>query len=414
MSILSKFKKLPKIIKIILIILIIVSGYFIYKNRTSSRNQTPQYQYGRAEKGTLVVSLSSSGTVAATGSRTVTTSASGVVKRVFVKEGQKVSTGTPILEIDLDLSSRQKLQSAYSAYLSAQNSLKTVQDKILSLESDLAMAKDVYETDWKDKEDKEDPAYIQKHNAYLSTQAAYDNHQAQIKQAQSALESARLSLQLSGATVYSPISGAITGISVVPGMILNSSADSTDSSSNSENKIAIIKTNATPSVSVSLTEIDVPKVKVGNKVSIVLDAYSDKTYTGKVIAVDTSGSVSSGVVSYPATIQFDLGSDDILPNMSATLNIITQIKDDVLKVATSAIQTQNGQSSVRIMKDGQVEFVPVNIGLQSDTETEIISGLDQDQEIIISVTTPGNQSNSFSSPSVFGSFGGGQGRMMVR
>ncbi len=411
MFIATKFKKLPLFIKILLPILIFGLVFWVYRSRVNSQNKQHTYQFDQVKKGTLVVSVSSAGSVAATNSRSVTTSASGVVKRIFVKEGQRVSVGTPILELDLDLASRQKLQSAYSSYLSAQNNLKTTQDRQYSLESDLVDTKNVFDNQWAGKSP-DDPTYIQKHNAYLSAQAAYDNHQNQIKQAQVALESARLSLQQAGATVYAPISGTVSGITVTPGMVLSPASAST-ATTTSDNKIAQIKTTAAPTISVNLTEIDIPKIKVGNKATVIFDSLSDKTYTGKVIALDTTGSVSSGVVSYPAVIQLDVQSEDVMANMSATVSIITDFKNDILIIPNSAIQTQNGQNVVRILKDDNVEFIPVTVGIKSDSESEILSGLEEGSQVITAVVTDNNRTTT-NSPSVFSNFGSGRGTMMVR
>lgn len=393
-------KKLLIILPIIGIIF-----YFVYQQLFTTKAATPKYTTATATKGTLVVSLTASGSVATSNSRTVTTTASGVVKKIYVKEGQVVKTGTPIMEIDLDLDGRQKLQSAYSSYLSSQNSLKTTQDKIYSLQSDLVSAKNIFDNQWAN-QSPDDPTYIQKHNLVLSAQESYNNLEKQLVQQKVTLESARLSYQSAGPIVYSPISGTIGSISLAPGMILNPTS-SASNSSNIENKIAIVKTNATPSISVSLTEIDVPKVKVGNKVTVTLSAFSDKIYTGKIVAIDTTGTVSSGVVSYPVTITLDSGALDIFANMSATANILTDFKEGVLIVQNGAIVTQNGETFIRTLKDNVLTNIPVVTGLISDTETEIISGIDEGQSVVTAVTTTSTTKTQSSSTSVFGGVGGG-------
>lgn len=393
--------------KKLLIILPIVGiiFYFVYQQFFVSKTSTPKYTTASATKGTLVVSLTASGSVATSNSRTVTTTASGVVKKIYVKEGQAVKTGTPIMEIDLDLDGRQKLQSAYSSYLSAQNSLKSTQDKIYSLQSELVSANNIF-TNQYSMMSPDDPNYIQKHNSVLTAQESYNNLEKQLAQQKISLEASRLSYQAAGATVYSPISGTIGSISLAPGMILNPTSNSA-SSSNIENKIAIVKTAATPSITVSLTEIDVPKVKVGNKVTVTLSAFSSKTYTGKIVAIDTTGTVSSGVVSCPVTITLDSGAPDIFANMSATANILTDFKDNVLIVPNGAVISQNGETFIRTLKDNVLTNIPVVTGLISDTETEIISGIDEGQSVVTAVTTTSTIKTSSSSTSVFGGASGG-------
>jgi HlyD family secretion protein len=397
--------KWPLSVKVGLILVVAVSGWFIWKNKSNSQDTTVTYQTARANVGDLIVAVSASGQVATSNSRTVTTTASGVVSKIFVSEGQTVKTGTPLMEIDLDLNGRQKLQAAYSSYQGAQNSLKTTQDRIYELDSQLVATKNVFNNQWAN-QSPDDPTYIQKHDALLSAQAAYDNLQNSIKQQKAALESSRLAYQMAGATVYAPITGTVSAISLAPGMILNPTSDSANSS-NIENKIAIVKTGATPSVSVSLTEIDVVKVKVGDKVTVTLDAFPDKTYTGRVMAVDSAGTVSSGVASYPTTILLDIQDTSILPNMSASANIITNIKNSVTIVPIGALVTTQETTTVRVLKNGVVENRNVVVGLTSDTEVEIVEGINEGDEVVTAVVNPTTSTNGTRSTSVFGGLGGG-------
>jgi multidrug efflux pump subunit AcrA (membrane-fusion protein) len=208
--------------------------------------------------------------------------------------------------------------------------------------------------------------------------------------------------------VYAPISGTVSAISLAPGMILNPTSNSSNSS-NVSNKIAIVKTNAMPAISVLLTEIDVPKVKVGDKATVTLDALPNETYTGKIIAVDTSGTVSSGVVSYTTTIQLDSGVDSILPNMSATANIITDVEDNVVMVPVAAVKTAtDGTTTVSEMKNGVLTSVPVTVGKSNTTQTVITSGVNEGDTATTTTRT------SSSSTSVFGGGRGGFGAVIGR
>ena len=177
------------------------------------------------------------------------------------------------------------------------------------------------------------------------------------------------------------------------------------------NKIANIKTDALPTLSINLTEIDVPKIKIGDKATITFDAFSDKTFTGKVISIDTVGSVSSGVTNYPTVILLDTKSNTILPNMGVSANIITDTKDDVLLVSSSAVKTDdNGNNYVQILKNGKPINQNIEVGLSSDSQTEIISGLIEGETIITS-TTQATSTSTQQTQSVFGGFGnrGGAG-----
>lgn len=397
---------------IIAAVIILAVAYFGYTYFLKNDTPATSYQTAKAQKGTLVVSLDSSGQVAATNSRTVTTTASGVVKKVYVKEGQQVRTGTPILSIELDLNGTQKLQAAYAAYQSAQNSLKTTKDKLLSLQSDLVNTKNIFDNQYSQMSP-DDPSYIQKHNAFLLAQENYDNLQDSIKQSQASLESARLSYQMASSTVYAPISGTVSAISLFPGMILNPTSDSANST-NASNKIAIVKTGATPAITVNLTEIDVPKVKVGHKATVTFDALPDKTFSGKIIAIDTAGSISSGVANYPVTIQLDSGTEDILSNMSANVSIITSFKDNVVYVPVAAVKTQNEESTVSIMESDSPKVTAVTTGIQSTTYVEIVSGISEGDDVVTSVVNSATGTSSTrSTSSPFSGLGGGSGQVRM-
>lgn len=400
-----------KKVKIALIsILILGLGAFIFNRVKASQNNKVQYKTEVAEKGTLVVSLSASGQIATSNSRTVTTTASGVVKKVYVKGGDKVYTGTPILLIDLDLDGQQQLQQAYAQLQSAQNNLVAAQNKIYSLDASLTNTKNIFNNQWASLSP-DDPGYIQAHDNMLNAQANYDALEATIAQAKTSLVSAQMAYRAAGATVYAPISGTVSAVSLAPGMILNPTSNSSNSS-NVSNKIATVSTGAAPAITVNLTESDIPSVKVGDKVTARVDALGDKTYTGKVIAVDTTGVVSSGVTNYPAMILLDTVVPEMFANMSATVNIITDVKDNVLMVPTSAITSVSGVKNVRVMKNNVVTTVTVETGASNGTETEITSGLNEGDVVISSSTSSTTVKSASTVKSVFSGNGGGSGRVI--
>jgi multidrug efflux pump subunit AcrA (membrane-fusion protein) len=139
-----------------------------------------------------------------------------------------------------------------------------------------------------------------------------------------------------------------------------------------------------------------------------------------VISIDTVGSVSSGVTSYPAVITFDTDVPEVFSNMSAQASIITETKSGVILVPTSAVQTQNGQSTVRVMRNNQEETVAVETGLSSGTQIEIVSGLHEGDTIVTSAATlvPAQSGGQTTSPfsgmsGPGGGFGGGGAQIRI-
>lgn len=399
--------------KIIIIITVLVVGFLIFRI-TRRGSVTPTYQTAQVEKGTLVVSVSASGQVASVNSTQITTNASGVVSHVYVKDGDTVRAGTRIASIDLDLIGKQKSSQALASYQSAKNSLDSAKVNLYTLQSKEFAANQKFINDAVARNlATYDPTYIQENADWLAAEASYSNQQAVINQAQTALGSAWMTYQQASPIIYAPITGTITGLSLQTGTIIASSQSSTGTATST--KIANITTTAKPNITLNLTEIDIPKIKVGDKATITFDAIPDKTFTGKVISIDKVGVISSNVTNYPTVLALDTNDPGILPNMAASASIITQTKDNVLMVPTTAIVNQNGQSQVRILNNNQLEFINVQTGLTSDTQIEILSGVTEGQSVVTSIITPSTSTSTTSPFSGFNrGFGGGGGGNAVR
>lgn len=420
------FLKRSLTVKILLIAVVILVFWFSGQKIIKSANNQPQYSTATVEKGSLVSSVSASGQVVIAGTVTVTTQSSGMVKQVYVQNGQKVTAGEKLLEMELDQTGKQRQTQAWASYLSAKNSLESAQTQLYTLQSDML-------TKWKDymdiaqsseyqNSDKSPrfdqralPEFMTVDDDWLAAEAKYKNQQNVIAQAQASVASSWATYQATSPTVTAPVAGTVGDITLVTGMTLNNQTTSGSSINNgaSSVKIATIKTESEPIAQFNLSEIDVLKVKEGQKATMTIDSFPDKTFTGEVAGVDHTGTVTSGVTNYPVTIRFDTKNDNILPNMSSTANIIVEVKNDVLKVPSIAVQSQNGESFVRVLKDGQVQEEPVVAGISSSSDTEITSGLKEGDKVITSIITSGSQGSSFSSQrggiGVFrgGGFGGG-------
>lgn len=415
-KILNLLKNIKKITVIFLIILLVILFLFL-KNKNQKKES---YQTAKIERETLVESITASGQIISSSSYTVSTLATGTVKRVFVKNGDYVKRGDKILEIELDQTGQQRYQSALSSYLSAKNNLDSAQTTLYSLQADmfdkwktfydLATSSTYQNADGTPNEiNRQLPEFLIAKNNWLAAEAKYKNQQNQINQAQAALNNALITYQLSSPIVTAPASGKISDLIYDKGMIIT--ANDNSSTGNSGVKIATIKNESSVFGKFTVSEIDVSKIKSGQKATIIIDALPNKTFTGEVIAIDKTGEVTSSVVSYPLTIKFDTASDEILPNMSATANIIVNKKINTLTVPSSAIIKQNDGNYLRILKNGKLISTPVEVGISSDTKTEILSGAKEGDIIVVSAIS---NSTTTSNQSPFSSFGIGGIRLRMR
>ncbi len=420
---------------IALITIIILAGFLKFKI-VGTNAQQEQIQTEKVAKGTIVSSVSASGQISGANSIPVNTQATGVVNEVYVNNGDAIEAGKPIAKITLDQNGQQKQSAAWATYQSAVNSLQTAQQGKLSADAQMWSDQQALQNaqndqnyknanitnpttkrDYTDLEKQSiDSAVIQAQKSFTASETKYKQADTSITAAQAQVSSTWFSYQQASNTITAPITGTVTGLTLQKGTVISSQTQSSSSNTSttastnasSSQKIASIDTGAIPIVNISVSEIDVPKIKTGDRATITLDALPDKTYTGSVSSIDTSGSVNSGVTTYPVIITLDTASSEIYPNMSATAGIITDSKEDVLLVPSTAVQTQNGQSTVRIKKNSQVSSVPVEIGISSDTQTEIVSGLSEGDDVVTSIATSRTtQNNASRSPFGANPFGGG-------
>ena len=350
-----------------------------------------------------------------------------------------------------NLSLQKDLQQAQAALVAAQNAWNEAQDpsvsdadkqqKLYNLEAAqtaLTLAQQKYNS-------ADDTIAQASLSGPLARQKIKSSSSALLK-AKADLNSALESYQDTLGTVVAPTDGKISDLMVTVGMAISgssssgssgtsassgsstssqgqSSSSSTGGSSSGSQTIAHISISNNPMATVNLSEIDISKVKVDQKATLTLDAFSGKTFTGKVLGINRAGTVSSGVTNYPVSIMFDMLDESILPNMAVNASIIAATKDNVLLIPLGAMKTsQNGQSTVQILKSGQAQTIVVETGLSSDSQLEVLSGLSEGQDVITGSTTPAAQTSGGSSSSPFsggsplgggsmragGGFGGGR------
>lgn len=158
---------------------------------------------------------------------------------------------------------------------------------------------------------------------------------------------------------------------------------------------------------ISLNEVDVAKVKIGQKASLTFDAVEDLEVFGEVDEVDLIGTVSQGVVSYNVKATFDTEDVRIKPGMSVNADIVTESKENVLMVPNSAVKTQNGNKYVEIsagMTAAAAASQPVKVetGVSNDTQTEIVSGLKEGDRIVVRTISGTSGASAAQAPNIFG------------
>lgn len=221
---------------------------------------------------------------------------------------------------------------------------------------------------------------------------------------------ARLSLNslydsLEDYTITSPISGTVISKTTKAGDKLDNT--------NAQTVMAIVADMSIIKFDIAVDELDIAKVEVGQDVDITADALDGKTFTGYIDKISIVGTTNNGVTTYPVTVIVN-DPDGLIPGMNVEATIVVDSAEDVLMIPATALNRGN---TVWVKKDsesakngktvenkdanskdnknndsvyaGYVQ-VEVETGLSNDSFVEIKSGLQENDDILITTVSSGN------------------------
>ena len=211
-----------------------------------------------------------------------------------------------------------------------------------------------------------------------------DDLEDQLQNAADSLRNAELSIentqkQLENYTITSPISGTIIDKEYKAGDTVESGKT-----------LCTIYDLSYLEMTLSIDELDISTVEVGQAVQITADAVEGKTFTGTVTKVSVAGTTSGGITSYPVTVRID-EADELLPGMNVDAEIVLEEAADTLAIPSSAVTRGSGNTSlVLVTQDSPsaanaVEqeapegyaYVQVETGISDDSYVQILSGLQE-------------------------------------
>ena len=234
---------------------------------------------------------------------------------------------------------------------------------------------------------------------------ALDKAQESVESAQSKLESTQDSYD--NYTITAPISGQVITKNFKVG-------DNITKNTSSTTTLATIYDLSALTFKMSIDELDIQSVKVGQKVTVTADAFEGQTFSGTVTNVSLESTYSNGVSTYPVTVTMD-EVGDLLPGMNVDGVITLEEANDVLTIPVDALMRGN---QVYIKDDSVKEqqgpvpagfkAVEVETGLTNDSYVEIKSGLSEGDTVYVAKSSTGS-TNSFMGGPGMGGPGGGMG-----
>lgn len=371
--------------KLIIIVLIIILAFLGYKQTQGSSEKTT-YQYATIEKGDITKIVSETGEITATNKTDISTSITGVVTQVYVENGQSVTRDQDLFYIQSTATQTERSQ-AWANYLSAKTSLEQAQASKYSSQAKLFTAwdnfKELAESDEYELEDgtartdeRNLPEFQTPEKEWLAAEAEYKSQDEVIAKAQASLNTAWLNYQ---ATIDGPVKATATGT-------VHNLAVATGQAVAANDTALVIKSESQTWVKVAINENDINAVQPGQSAKISIDALSSEPVSGTVQRVDEFGTELSDVMTYYVYITLDETPGQVRPGMTSQVDIITEQKNDILLVPNTAIKLYQGNKAVQIMDPDTNTVInqPITVGIAGDTNSEVLSGLKEGQQIITS------------------------------
>ena len=376
--------------KILIILLILgVGGYFIYDKFFKIKDEKVEFITKKAKKGSFSKKVDATGEIFATELIDVGAQVSGQIKKLYVKLGDQVKKGDMIASIDSStqqnsIDNKEAQLAIYKAQLEsakvALNIAKTQFDRENALFSKNATSKQEFES---------------AKNTYSANSAKIKELEAQIKQTNIELSTAKINLGYTKITA--PRDGTVVSVQVEEGQTVN--ANQTTPTIVNIADLSHVK------MKMQIAEGDITKIKVGTPVEYSILSEPTKKFQTTVSSIDpglttlsdgsygssssskssySSSSSSSSAVYYYAQSIVD-NKDRILRIGMTTQNelLIANVEDAIIVPSIGIKKDENG-TFVYVLKDGKPVKTAVKTGIKDNLDTQIISGINEGDEIITS------------------------------
>lgn len=335
----KKMSRKKKIVLILVLLFIVVGAYRIVSGRLEDKtvvgSDVVNIKVTTAAITTLESTSPLTGRLKPEEEVTIIPKAMAEVTSVNVELGQKVSKGTVLFVLDQTQISA-SYNTAKASYLDAQTNLSRVE----ALYNEGAVSLQQYE--------QAKTAYTVAKDSYTSAADGMSNY-----------------------TVTSPIDGYVTSINVKVGdLAAQSSAAAT---------IANIDK---LEIETSISETVINKIKVGDKVDVLVASASDKPFVGTITALSPAPAVGS--LTYPMKVTLDQTTPEVKPGMFAEVVITSDKTTGVIALPSSSVLIKSGKTVVAVIEGGKkAVFREVEVGVDNGTLAEIKTGVSAGDTVVI-------------------------------
>ncbi len=300
--------------------ILIIGAYAWWHSRAQAELT---YRTATIDRGTIAVTISSTGSLSAISTIDIGAQVSGLVQAVLVDYNDRVHKDQVIARIDpsnLDA----KVQQAAGAVAASQGQLAQAQATAKNAEADFARKSDLGQRQLIAHSDV-DAARAARDQAAGAVVAA----QAQIAAQQAALASAKLDLEHS--LIRSPVDGVVINRSVEPGQTVAASLQT-------PTLFQIAEDLRQMQIVLAVDEADIGQVKVGERVRFNVDAFPDRDFNGTVKQIRLGATNTQNVITYPVVVTVDNDDLSLLPGMTVNAEIQVSRHENVIRVPNAALR----------------------------------------------------------------------------
>jgi len=197
---------------------------------------------------------------------------------------------------------------------------------------------------------------------------------ADVARAKAALADAQV--QLSYATITASIDGVIGSVSTQEG-------ETVAAGLSAPTFVTIIDLGRLQ-VDTFVDEVDIGKVAPGQTATFTVDSFPSREFAGKVVAVYPKAVIQENVVNYDVVVEITDAYDGLLrPEMTASVTIFLEARENVLAVPAKAVRRERGKSVVYVLAEGRAHAREIKVGWKDSQWVEILSGLEEGETVLL-------------------------------